>query len=139
MKDLKNYLILALVSVLIGAALYSLSPVTPPVAPGTPPVVDPLKPPCPCKKPCKPQPAVIKTLTVYGASWCGPCIAAKPKINILERDGVVVKRLDADRDRIETLNANVTSLPTFVCWRQDGDIVRQIRTQNIDEVVKFFK
>jgi thiol-disulfide isomerase/thioredoxin len=128
MKELKNYLILALVSVLIGLALYSVSPVTPPVTPGTPPVVAPEKP----------QPIVIKTLTDYYADWCGPCKAAKSKVDELEKSGVIVKRVNADRNVIETMNAKVTSLPTFVCWRQDGDIVRQIRTQNIDEVIRFF-
>jgi thiol-disulfide isomerase/thioredoxin len=129
MKQLKNYLILALVSVLIGAALYNLSPVTPPVTPGSPPAV----------APAKPQPVVVKTLVDYYADWCGPCKAAKPAVDKLEKSGVIVKRVNVDRDKIETMNANVTSLPTFVCWWQDGDIVRQIRTQNIDEVVRFFK
>jgi thioredoxin 1 len=89
--------------------------------------------------PLKPQPIVIKTLVDYYADWCGPCKAAKPAVDKLEKEGVVVKRINADRDKIETMNANVTYLPTFVCWRQDGDIVRQIRTQNIDDVVRFFK
>jgi thiol-disulfide isomerase/thioredoxin len=125
MKELKNYLILALVSVLIGLALYSVSPVTPPVAPGTPPVVDPLKP----------QPIVIKTLVDYYADWCGPCKAAKPMVDKLEKEGVIVHRVNADKSPELLRENNINSLPTFFCTMG----TKQLRTQDINKVVAFFK
>ena len=139
MKKLKNYLFLLFVSVLIGLALYTVQPVTPPVAPGTPPVAIP----------DKPQPIVIKTLVDYYADWCGPCKAAMPTVDKLEKEGVIVKRVNADESPELLKDNNVTSLPTFICTIMDGDmrnyevgktrIYKRIRTQNIDEVVKFFK
>ena len=126
MKDLLKALGLIVLLILV---VYIATPSTPPVAPGTPPVAIP----------DKPQPIVIKTLVDYYADWCGPCKAAKPKVDELEKLGVKVIRVNADK-KPELLKENsVTSLPTFICTIREGTVTRFIRTQNIDEVVRFFK
>ena len=136
MKDLLKALGLIVLLILV---VYIATPSTPPVAPGTPPVAIP----------DKPQPIVIKTLVDYYADWCGPCKAAMPTVDKLEKEGVIVKRVNADESPELLKDNNVTSLPTFICTIMDGDmrnyevgktrIYKRIRTQNIDEVVKFFK
>jgi thiol-disulfide isomerase/thioredoxin len=133
MRQLINYLFLVLVSVLIGLVIYNVQPVIPLV---TPPATPCMVPTCPCHKP---QPVITKTLSYYYADWCEPCRAAKPVVDRLEKEGVIVKRVNANKSPELLRENSVISLPTFLCATKEGNIERFIRTENIDEVVKFFK
>lgn len=53
---------------------------------------------------------------VFTADWCGPCIAAKPTIDRIERSGVRVLRLDYDADYVQAVKQQyrVDGVPTFI-------------------------
>lgn len=76
--------------------------------------------------------SVVSILDFY-ADWCGPCRAAKPAIDQLERDGYTISRIDidtADGKEQKRLN-NVGPIPTFIVRL---NFAEQFRTHDVREL-----
>lgn len=65
-------------------------------------------------------------LVEFSATWCVPCQRMAPIVAEIEREGVAVKRIDADRSPALLTQYSVTGLPTFIATangRETGRIV----------------
>jgi thiol-disulfide isomerase/thioredoxin len=80
--------------------------VTPGAAPA-PAQVDPTPEPIPDRGP---EERVID----FYATWCGPCKAAMPTVDRLEKAGHKIIRIDVDDNRSTCRMFNVSSVPTFI-------------------------
>lgn len=62
-------------------------------------------------------------ITVYSASWCGPCKLLKPS---LKREGIEFTNVDIDANLEATSKAGVRGVPTTVITDDDGVEVARI-------------
>lgn len=75
-----------------------------------------------------------KTLVVFSASWCAPCIKMKPEIQSFEsaNSGIAIMRIDLEANKILAREFNVTTLPylqfyegTDLKWSDSGFFTHQ--------------
>ena len=83
-------------------------------------------------QPKKPDAVVRLKLVVFYATWCGPCQRAKPIVAQIEAAGVEVVRIDIDADSDMAEKYGVSSVPTFILYRNDQQIAR---THDVQEIL----
>jgi thioredoxin 1 len=61
----------------------------------------------------------------FWAPWCKPCKLMAPVIDEIEKDytNIKVTRINADEDGGMVTNYNVSSIPTYILIKDDGEIV----------------
>jgi len=61
----------------------------------------------------------------FWAEWCRPCKLMTPVIDEIEKDypDIKVTRINADEDGGMVTNYNVSSIPTYILIKDDGEIV----------------
>ncbi len=70
--------------------------------------------PLPTAKPTpKPHREEVVVLDFY-ATWCGPCKRNAPAIDLIERQGTKITRIDIDQDPDRAAWFHITSVPTYV-------------------------
>ena len=76
-----------------------------------------------------------RVIILFGATWCGPCKAFKPKFQTisLENPDIVFAYCDVEETRATTSDLNIQSVPTIVGFF-DGIEVESIVGANIDKV-----
>lgn len=74
-------------------------------------------------------------LVMFKADWCGWCKRAAPVVAKIEAAGVAVERIDIDRQRDVAKDFEVTSVPTFLIYRDGQDVER---THDIQAVLAAF-
>jgi thiol-disulfide isomerase/thioredoxin len=70
--------------------------------------------------PAKNEPHVLDFYT----TWCGPCRAAAPKIDQLEREGFKIARIDCDKDTVTADRYGIERYPTYVVIVNDKEVYR---------------
>ena len=96
----------------------------PPSLPAATPTPAPIMAPAP--KPALPQ------LAAFTATWCGPCQRAKPIVDQIEKAGLAdVVRVDIDKQPDTARQYQVSSVPTFILYRDDQQIARTHDIQDI--------
>ena len=61
----------------------------------------------------------------FWAEWCRPCKLMSPVIDEIEKEftNIQVVRVNADEDAAMVQKYNVSSIPTYVLEKDDGEIV----------------
>lgn len=61
----------------------------------------------------------------FWAEWCRPCKLMSPVIDEIEKEfsNIRVVRVNADEDAAMVQKYNVSSIPTYVLEKDDGEIV----------------
>ena len=76
----------------------------------------------------------MKKLTVYSASWCGPCKQLKPTLKELQGEGYSIDIVDIDKDQFEAQAKGITSVPTLVLYEDGVEIGRASGTASKEEI-----
>ena len=76
-----------------------------------------------------------RVVILFGATWCGPCKAFKPKFQTisLENSDIVFAYCDVEETRATTTDLNIQSVPTIVSFF-DGLENETVVGANIDKV-----
>lgn len=65
----------------------------------------------------------MKTLLDFYADWCGPCIAMKPTLTLIEtelKEKIIIKRINVDENSEEASKYGIVSIPTFIILDENG-------------------
>lgn len=85
----------------------------------------------------------MKTLIDFYADWCGPCIAMKPTLEIVEKefsDKITVKKVNVDENVEEATKYGIVSIPTFIVLDEDGKIIaKRLGAVPKDQFVEWVK
>jgi thioredoxin 1 len=79
------------------------------------------------------------TFIEFGAEWCGPCRAMIPVMTELTKkyEGKVnVGSMDIDYNPTTTMRLNITSVPTFIFFKNSQPIERMVGAQSITNFEK---
>jgi thioredoxin 1 len=76
-----------------------------------------------------------KLLVQYTASWCGPCRALSPRLEILSKNypDVTFVKVDVDQDSESAMELSVRSVPTIFIYKGD-ELINRSTGANIDSV-----
>ena len=66
----------------------------------------------------------MKKLTVYSASWCGPCKMLKPTLESLQSEGYNIDIIDIDKNQFEAQAKQISSVPTFIVYEGGVEVAR---------------
>lgn len=64
-------------------------------------------------------------MVMFGATWCGPCKALKPKLIDLKLKNVAYADIQVCREN--AMNAKIMAVPTLVVFRSGKEVVRANR------------
>jgi thioredoxin 1 len=64
-------------------------------------------------------------MVMFGATWCGPCKALKPKVIDLKLNNVAYADIQVCRENAMT--AEIMAVPTLVVFRSGKEVVRANR------------
>ena len=60
----------------------------------------------------------------FWAPWCSPCKLMNPIIDEIEKEyDLKVQRINVDEDSAMVQQYNITSVPTYILIKDDGEIV----------------
>lgn len=78
-------------------------------------------------------------ILMFGATWCAPCKALKPKVEKLseERPHVPLAYCDIEEHRQLILDLEIMSVPTVIAM-VDGDGTQTVVGTNVDKVREVF-
>ena len=76
----------------------------------------------------------MKKLTVYSASWCGPCKMLKPILKELQEEGQPIDIIDIDKDQFEAQAKGVSSVPTLILYEGGIEVGRASGTASKEEI-----
>lgn len=78
-------------------------------------------------------------IVMFGASWCGPCRAAKPKVESLSsRTPVPVAYADIDDTQATAQSLGIMSVPTFIRF-ENGKATTQLIGATDDGLKTLFR
>ena len=79
------------------------------------------------------------TLVYIGATWCGPCRTAKPRIEELcKKFSISYKLRDYDADLSEEEKETITKVPTIQIY-QDGAMVAEFISNQVAQTEAWFQ
>ena len=60
----------------------------------------------------------------FWAPWCNPCKLMNPIIDEIEKEyGLKIQRINVDEDTAMVQQYNISSVPTYIILKEDGEIV----------------
>lgn len=60
----------------------------------------------------------------FWAPWCNPCKLMNPIIDEIEKEyGLKIQRINVDEDTAMVQQYNISSVPTYILLKEDGEIV----------------
>ena len=60
----------------------------------------------------------------FWAPWCSPCKLMNPILDEIEKDyKLKIQRINVDEDSAMVQQYNITSVPTYILFKEGGEIV----------------
>lgn len=85
----------------------------------------------------------IPVLVDFFATWCGPCRAMEPTIEVIGKEAqgyARVLKIDIDKNQALARHFNIQSVPTFIifkkgaiCWRHSGGLDKAMLLAEIEK------
>jgi thioredoxin 1 len=66
----------------------------------------------------------MKHVFYFTADWCGPCKKVRPIVEELTKDGYSFQIIDVDIEKELVKKFEITSVPTFILFKNEKSIKR---------------
>ncbi len=79
----------------------------------------------------------MKHLFYFTADWCGPCKKVRPIVEELIKDGYSFQIIDVDLEKELAKNFEISSVPTFILFKNEKSIKRISGAQTKNQLEYF--
>jgi thioredoxin 1 len=79
----------------------------------------------------------MKHVFYFTADWCGPCKKVRPIVEELIKDGYSFQIIDVDLEKELAKNFEISSIPTFILFKNEKSIKRISRVQTKNQLESF--
>jgi thioredoxin 1 len=79
----------------------------------------------------------MKHVFYFTADWCGPCKKVRPIVEELIKDGYSFQIIDVDLEKELAKNFEISSVPTFILFKNEKSIKRISGAQTKNQLESF--
>jgi len=79
----------------------------------------------------------MKHVFYFTADWCGPCKKVRPIVEELTKDGYSFQIIDVDIEKELVKKFEISSVPTFILFKNEKSIKRISGAQTKNELENF--
>ena len=79
----------------------------------------------------------MKHVFYFTADWCGPCKKVRPIVEELIKDGYSFQIIDVDIEKELVKKFDISSVPTFILFKNEKSIKRTSGTQTKTQLEDF--
>ena len=79
----------------------------------------------------------MKHIFYFTADWCGPCKKVRPIVEELIKDGHSFQIIDVDLEKELAKNFEISSVPTFILFKNEKSIKRISGAQTKNQLESF--
>jgi len=79
----------------------------------------------------------MKHIFYFTADWCGPCKKVRPIVEELIKDGNSFQIIDVDLEKELAKNFEISSVPTFILFKNEKSIKRISGAQTKNQLESF--
>lgn len=79
----------------------------------------------------------MKHIFYFTADWCGPCKRVRPIVEELIKDGYLFQIIDVDLEKELAKNFEISSVPTFILFKNEKSIKRISGAQTKNQLESF--
>jgi thioredoxin 1 len=79
----------------------------------------------------------MKHIFYFTADWCGPCKKVRPVVQELIKDGYSFQIIDVDIEKELVEKFEISSVPTFILFKDEKSIKRISGAQTKDQLESF--
>jgi thioredoxin 1 len=79
----------------------------------------------------------MKHVFYFTADWCGPCKKVRPIVEELIKDGYSFQIIDVDLEKELAKNFEISSIPTFILFKNEKSIKRISGVQTKNQLESF--
>lgn len=79
----------------------------------------------------------MKHIFYFTADWCGPCKKVRPIVEELIKDGYLFQIIDVDLEKELAKNFEISSVPTFILFKNEKSIKRISGAQTKNQLESF--
>jgi thioredoxin 1 len=79
----------------------------------------------------------MKHVFYFTADWCGPCKKVRPIVEELTKDGYSFQIIDVDIEKELVKKFEITSVPTFILFKNEKSVKRISGAQTKNELEIF--
>jgi thioredoxin 1 len=79
----------------------------------------------------------MKHIFYFTADWCGPCKKVRPIVEELIKDGYSFQIIDVDLEKELAKNFEISSVPTFILFKNEKSIKRISGAQTKNQLESF--
>jgi len=79
----------------------------------------------------------MKHVFYFTADWCGPCKKVRPIVEELIKDGYSFQIIDVDLEKELAKNFEISSIPTFILFKNEKSIKRISGAQTKNQLESF--
>ena len=79
----------------------------------------------------------MKHIFYFTADWCAPCKKVRPIVEELIKDGYLFQIIDVDLEKELAKNFEISSVPTFILFKNEKSIKRISGAQTKNQLESF--
>ena len=81
----------------------------------------------------------MKKILFFSAPWCGSCKILKPRINSLEKEGLIeVEHLNSDNNPDLDIKYSIKNIPTLILLENGKEVGRLSGAKSKDQILNFY-